>query len=179
MNIYMNRIITPVYDWNKKGIELSSFLQNKKYTYQLENARVFYVVKPNSENVIKIGVSGENSGVGIKRFLEYQLLYGDGRNTDNICLGMKVFYVGKTKYNPFVESKNSLIHKLELHMIRTFKKLNITARGRERTTATLKKVKEIFNEYIGTADIETDIRKSRRATAGTNKKYDGFVLSYF
>tara|TARA_R100000655_G_scaffold105699_1_gene154184 strand:- start:126 stop:647 length:522 start_codon:yes stop_codon:yes gene_type:complete len=172
----MNRQITSVYDWNKKGIELSTFLKNKKYTDQLKNARVFYVVKPNSENVIKIGVSGENTGDGIKRFLEYQLLYGDGARTNNICLGMKVFYVGKTMYNPFVESKNSLIHKLELHMIRSFKKLKIVARGRERTIATLKKVKEIFDEYIGSGDIETNIRKSRRATAGVNKMYDAFVF---
>lgn len=172
----MNRQITHVYNWNKKGIELSTFLKNKKYTNQLINARVFYVVKPNSENVIKIGVSGENTGDGIKRFQEYQLLYGDGASTENICLGMKVFYVGKTMYNPLVESKNSLIHKLELHMIRSFKKLKITARGRERTIATLKKVKEIFDEYIGSGDIETNVRKSRRATAGVNKMYDAFVF---
>ena len=168
------RTITTIYDWNLRGMSLTRFLKKEKYLKQMENSRVFYVVKPNSEDVIKIGVSGENDGRGWARFMEYRLYYGDSTK-GNPCLGMKVHYVGKTKYNPLVENKNSLIHKLELHVIREFKKRDIIARGRERTYAKLDEVKDIVFEYLQDdkpVDVETDVRKSTRSTAGKNPKYD-------
>jgi len=176
----VGRNIITVYPWNKKGISLTTFLQTPKYINLMKNSRVFYVVKPNSEDVIKIGVSGESDGRGWARFAEYRLYYGDTVK-DNPCLGMKVYFVGKTRYNPLVESKNSLIHKLELHVIRQFKKRNIIARGRERTNAKLEDVKDIVLEYIKEfkeGDVETEIRKSRRSNAGKNRTYDDFLLSF-
>jgi len=163
---------TPKYfKWRKRGIEIDDFLNDEKYAKQremLKNARVFYVIRPNSEKVFKIGISGMHDGNGIGRLREYQLYYG---NSDGKCSGAKIHFLGRTKYDPDVAQKNSEIYKRELFVKRYLKQQNVLERGRERTSASIDAIEGIMNLYDDGPDLKTDKRRSTRTTRGIINTY--------
>jgi len=158
-----------VYD-NAQGMELNTFLNDPKYTDQLINSRVFYIVKPRSEDILKFGISGNNDGKGVGRLQQYRLTYGT-HDPSNDCLGVKVYFVGRTNYNWLVEANNSEIAKRELYVKRYIKRNNLIARGRERTTANLSHLKDIMFSFRG-EDLPTEQRVSIRETKGRTKRFD-------
>jgi len=163
---------TPKYfKWRKRGIEIDDFLNDDKYAKQremLKNARVFYVIRPNSEKVFKIGISGMHDGNGIGRLREYQLYYG---NNDGKCSGAKIHFLGRTNYDPDVAQKNSEIYKRELFVKRYLKKINVLDRGRERTSASIDAIEGIMDQYDNGPDLKTDKRRSMRTTLGKINTY--------
>lgn len=152
-----------------RGKDLNTLLNDPKFVKKLENTRAFYIIKPKSEDILKFGISGNNDGGGIGRLQQYRLTYGISDST-NDCLGVKLMFLGVTKYNSDVEAKNSEVHKREQHVIKYIKENNLIARGRERTVANYRNLVEIVKSYK-TKDEPTKIRKSQRETKGQTGKY--------
>ena len=159
------------FKWRKRGVDLDDFFYNPRYADQrdlLKKARVFYVIRPNSERVFKIGVAGMNDGNGIGRLREYQLYYG---NSDGKCSGAKIHFLGRTGYDPDVSEKNTEMHKREIFVKRYLKEQGVLARGSERTSASINAIEGIMDQYDNGPDVKTDKRRSVRTTRG---KIDAF-----
>lgn len=160
-----------------RGMKLEEFIS--KYSNDLKNSRVFYIIRPNADkNIYKIGISGNNDGKGIGRFHQYLLYYGKHQDF-NSCAGVKVFYVKKTNYNKNVEERNSYIHKLEVFVKRQLKKYEYVARGNEWTKAPLDKIEEIVRSFRGEDKI-TLKRQSKRVALkeGSMVLRDGRVIKW-
>ena len=73
---------------------------NKKKIY---NMRLFYVLKPNAEDVVKFGIAGTRGEAGAWGRL-HQYINEYGYTTDlNRCTGIQLLYLAGNKYNPNVE----------------------------------------------------------------------------
>lgn len=148
-----------IYD-SDRGMELNTFIKSKKYSDQLIRTRMFYIIKANREDILKFGIAGNSEGNSISRFMGYRNAYGTS-DKSNDCVGVKVHFVGVTEYNPNVETKNSEIFKLEKYVKRFIRENEKIARGSERTTLSLSRLKELVYTYR-TKDKPTTRRISER-----------------
>ena len=83
---------------------------NKKKIY---NMRLFYVLKPNAEDVVKFGIAGTRGEAGGWGRL-HQYINEYGYTTDlNRCTGIQLLYLAGNKYNSNVEITNSDVFKKE------------------------------------------------------------------
>lgn len=167
--------VIQLYDYNKhKGepIDLHEFLNLKGTKENLKDKRCLYVVKPNSDPMLKFGIAGLDGGTSAYgRLLQYVNLYGK-QSELNQCAGVQLLYLVGTKYNKNVETKNSWVFKKEKYIIDHFKFERIrdenglyVGRGRERVLAeNLKKLIRVINDTSNKTfdDVETERRKSER-----------------
>jgi len=154
-----------VFKIGNQGSNLQEFI--KKNKTQLQGTRLFYIIKPKSENVYKIGIGR------LSRLESYQLIYGTAQ-PNNDCIGVRIFYLVTTDYNSDVEWKNSFIGKLEKYVKDILKDQGLVDRGRERTTASLSQLKKIVGSFRG-EDYVTEKRVSIRESKGKTTRFDKYV----
>ena len=101
------------------GMRLQDFLNDPKMVEKIKNKRIFYIVEPRLEQgkYLKFGIAGVNTGRGIARLKEYDIVYGHF-DTGNKCTGVTLWAVYPFEYNRLVEPKNSKVAKLELKLKR-------------------------------------------------------------
>ena len=152
------------------SIELGPWLdqfENKKAIY---NYRLFYVLKPNAESVVKFGIAGTEGSSGAYGRL-HQYINTFGYATDlNRCLGIQMLYLAGNKYNKKVELTNSDVYKKELACKQYFRSpeinAHLTGRGYERIN--LERISELFkiiddpsNKTFGDVETERRIQQQR------------------
>ena len=150
---------------NTSTVELAPWLEvaaNKKRMYDM---RLFYVIKPVADNIVKFGVAGltgKTSAWG--RLHSYVNSYGH-REELNQCSGVDLLYLAGTKYNENVQTVDSQVWKKEAACKRYFRDEAIRGRGFERIEqsrldALFKIVDDKSNKLF--EDIETERRTSER-----------------
>ena len=156
-------------DSNTNSVELGPWLDNFDNKKKIYDMRLFYVLKPNSEDVVKFGIAGTKGGTGAwGRLHQYINEYGYSSDL-NRCTGIQMLYLAGNKYNKNVEITNSDIYKKELMCKKYFRSPEVDAhligRGFERIN--LDRIKELFdiiddpsNKDFG--DVETERRTSQR-----------------
>ena len=164
------------------SVELGPWIDNFDNQKKLNDMRLFYVLKPNAENVVKFGVAGTNGGTGaFGRLRQYIHSYGYSDDL-NRCRGVQLMYLAGNKYNPRVELVKSDVFKKELAAKRYFRapevKAHLIGRGFERFD--LDRLQELFdiiddqsNKDFG--DVETERRVSERL-AQQNLTADDYVV---
>ncbi len=152
------------------SIELGPWLDDPKNKESIWDMRLFYVLKPNSEDVVKFGIAGTKGESGAWGRL-HQYINEYGYTSDlNRCMGIQMLYLAGNKYNKNVEITNSDIYKKELACKQYFRSPEVDAhllgRGFERIN--LDRIAELFdiiddpsNKSFG--DVETQRRQSQRA----------------
>ena len=152
---------------------------NKKKIY---NMRLFYVLKPNAEDVVKFGIAGTRGEAGGWGRL-HQYINEYGYTTDlNRCTGIQLLYLAGNKYSPTVELTNSDVFKKERACKQYFRapevKAHLIGRGFERIN--LDRIQELFdiiddpsNKDFG--DVETERRVSERLSQ-QNLTADDFIV---
>lgn len=151
---------------------LHEFLEIPKIKERLShNCRAFYIVEAlmDKGQVIKFGVAGISGGRAFSRLRDYDIMYGR-KAKQNDCKGVIVHYVGVTEYNSQVETKNSLVWKLEHHFKTT--RGSVTVRGSERVPKS--HLKDML-EYISNSqfrDVATPQRVGMRQTTQTKRTKD-------
>jgi hypothetical protein len=149
-------------EWTPEGVPLEDFIrENEK---ELSKTRIFYIVQANSDKnkVTKIGIAGTKSGRSRGRLDEYIQFHGYNNNR-NPAQGVKIIACYGTAYNPKVKSSDSFVYKLE-QKVKAKIKDNAEAlkRGKERTTYTLRHLKQFLVDKDIIKEEETDTRKSPR-----------------
>ena len=164
------------------SVELGPWIDNFDNQKKMNDMRLFYVIKPNAENVVKFGVAGTNGGTGaFGRLRQYIHSYGYSDDL-NRCRGVQLMYLAGNKYNPKVELVKSDVFKKELAAKRYFRapevKAHLIGRGFERFD--LDRLQELFdiiddqsNKDFG--DVETERRVSERL-AQQNLTADDYVV---
>ena len=164
------------------SVELGPWIDNFDNQKKMNDMRLFYVIKPNAENVVKFGVAGTNGGTGaFGRLRQYIHSYGYSDDL-NRCRGVQLLYLAGNKYNPRVELVKSDVFKKELAAKRYFRapeiKAHLIGRGFERFD--LDRLQELFdiiddqsNKDFG--DVETERRVSERL-AQQNLTADDFIV---
>ena len=140
---------------------------NKKKIYGM---RLFYVVKPNAETVVKFGIAGTRSGKSEAwaRLSQYGHYYGESSDL-NPCVGVQLLFLAGNKYNSRVPLVKSDVYKKELACKQYFRSAEVNAhligRGFERLN--LDRIAELFsiiddrsNKTFG--DVEVERRTSQR-----------------
>jgi len=172
----MSNKLTVIYDYrvgnrgrtrSKKDttIELGPWLDIQSNKDLLYNKRCFYILKPNSENIIKFGIAGlDGRGGAWGRLHQYINEYGFSEDL-NPCAGIKMLYLAGTVYNPNVQTVNSAIYRKELACKQHFRDTAIKGRGFERIF--LEKIDELFKIVDDKSnksfqDIEQERRTSDR-----------------
>ena len=152
---------------------------NKKKIY---NMRLFYVLKPNAEDVVKFGIAGTRGEAGAWGRL-HQYINEYGYTTDlNRCTGIQLLYLAGNKYNPDVEITKSDVFKKERACKMYFRapevKAHLIGRGFERIN--LDRIQELFdiiddpsNKDFG--DVETERRVSERLSQ-QNLTADDYIV---
>lgn len=156
-------------DANTNSVELGPWLDEQANKKKIWNMRLFYVLKPNSESVVKFGIAGTKGDSGAwGRLHQYINEYGYSSDL-NRCTGIQMLYLAGNMYNKDVEIVNSDVYKKELAAKKYFRSPEVDAhllgRGFERIN--LDRVSELFeiiddpsNKDFG--DIETQRRTSQR-----------------
>ena len=152
------------------SVELGPWLDNPANKEKIWNMRLFYILKPNAETVIKFGIAGTKGESGAwGRLHQYINEYGYSSDL-NRCTGIQMLYLAGNKYNKDVEITNSEIYKKELACKQYFRSPEVDAhlpgRGFERIN--LDRIKELFDIIDDPSnksfqDIETVRRQSQRA----------------
>jgi len=168
--------MTVLYDYraNIKGrtrskkdttLELGPWLDIEINKRKLYNTRCFYIVKPNSENIVKFGIGGlEGRASAWGRLHQYINEYGYSEDL-NPCAGIKLLYLAATIYNPNVETTSSAVYRKELACKQYFRDTAIKGRGFERIF--LERIDELFKIVDDKSnksfeDIELERRQSER-----------------
>lgn len=164
------------------SVELGPWLDNFDNKAKLNNMRLFYVIKPNAENVVKFGVAGTTGGTsGFGRLRQYIHSYGYSEDL-NRCRGVQLMYLAGNKYNPTVDLVKSDVWKKERACKQYFRapevKAHLIGRGFERFD--LDRLQELFdiiddpsNKDFG--DEETERRVSERL-AQQNLTTDDYIV---
>ena len=144
--------------------------------------RLFYVLKPNAEDVVKFGIAGTRGEAGAWGRL-HQYINEYGYTTDlNRCTGIQLLYLAGNKYNPDVEITKSDVFKKERACKMYFRapevKAHLIGRGFERIN--LDRIQELFdiiddpsNKDFG--DVETERRVSERLSQ-QNLTADDYIV---
>lgn len=146
-------------------VELGPWLDLAANYKRIYDMRLFYVIKPAADNIVKFGVAGltgKSSGWG--RLHQYINEYGF-RDELNICSGVDLLYLAGTKYNKDVETVNTRVWQKEAACKRYFRDEALRGRGFERIEqhrldALFKIVDDKSNKLF--EDIETERRTSER-----------------
>jgi len=137
--------ITTLFPYTPNGMDLDLFLHI--YGNSLKNKRVLYIVKPNLDpDIYKIGVAGINGGDPNQRLRSYLHYYGK-ESRHNPKSGVKIYYLGFTKYNSYVLPTKSNIYRKEKFIKDNFKA--VPGRGDERFRVPLIK---LINAIEGPSD---------------------------
>ena len=156
-------------DSNTNSVELGPWLDVFANKEKIHDMRLFYVLKPNSEDVVKFGIAGTKGGTGAWGRL-HSYINDHGYSSDlNRCTGIQMLYLAGNKYSKTVEITNSDVYKKELMCKKYFRSPEVDAhilgRGFERIN--LDRIKELFdiiddpsNKNFG--DVETERRTSQR-----------------
>ena len=84
------------------SIELGPWLDDFDNKKKIYNMRLFYVLLPNSESVVKFGVAGTQGEAGAWGRL-HQYINEYGYTSDlNACTGIQLLYLAGNQYNPNV-----------------------------------------------------------------------------
>jgi hypothetical protein len=133
---------------------------------------VLYVIQANLDlgKITKFGIAGMDSGNPFSRLNEYVLMYGP-LDPKNECQGVKVFFIGVTRYNRLVEARNSQVHKIEKKLKDEVKSVREhIGRGLERTTrkpaAIIKRIKQLTKE-TGLEDEESNLQNRELVSGNT------------
>jgi hypothetical protein len=150
---------------SSRTVELGPWLDSEANKRNLYDMRLFYVLKPVADDVVKFGIAGltgKSSSWG--RLHQYINEYGY-RSDLNQCAGIDLLYLAGTRYNPNVETTNTQVYKKELACKQYFRDSAIKGRGferilQERLDELFKIVDDKSNKSF--EDIETDRRTSER-----------------
>jgi hypothetical protein len=160
-------------DMPEGGMDLKKALTI--YKNVLRESRVLYVIQPNLDlgKITKFGIAGMDSGNPFSRLEEYVLMYGPV-DPKNHCQGVKVFFIGVTKYNRLVEAKNSQVFKIEKKLKQELKSQHENiGRGLERTTKkpelVIKRIKELTKQ-TGLQDEESNLYDPDLVSSRTRKE---------
>ena len=164
------------------SVELGPWLDDFANKKKIYNLRLFYVLKPNAEEVVKFGIAGTRGEAGAwGRLHQYINEYGYSSDL-NRCTGVQMLYLAGNKYNPNVEITNSDVFKKERACKQYFRapevKAHLIGRGFERIN--LDRIQELFdiiddpsNKDFG--DTETERRISERL-AQQNLTADDYIV---
>ena len=154
---------------NTNSVELGPWLDDPANKEKIWNMRLFYILKPNAESVVKFGIAGTAGESGAYGRL-HQYINEYGYSSDlNRCTGIQMLYLAGNKYSKDVEITNSAIYKKELACKQYFRSPEIDAhlpgRGYERIN--LDRISELFDIIDDTSnksfvDVETQRRTSQR-----------------
>ena len=158
--------------------ELGPWIDTFANKEKINDFRLFYVPKPNSEDVVKFGIAGTKGGGGAwGRLHQYINEYGYSSDL-NRCTGIQMLYLAGNKYNKDVEITNSAVYKKELACKKYFRSPEVDAhligRGFERIN--LDKIGELFRIIEDPSnksfeDTETERRtKSQRGQQALNEE---------
>ena len=160
-------------------IELDTFLRNENNKKDMYDMRLFYVVMPISDKIVKFGIAGAKDGKsgGFGRLAQYVHQYGVATDL-NPCTGVKLLYLAGTPYKKTVELVNSGVYIKELQIKRYFRADAIEGRGYERVRP--EQVEELFKLIDDKSnkswdDIETDRRTSERIQQSEILKTDEII----
>lgn len=166
-----NNQLTVLFDYRHEGrtpAHLEDWLRDNRS--KLNDMRLFYVIKANMQSEItKFGIAGLDGGTsGYGRLHQYVIMYGEN-SSNNKCTGVKLFYLAGTKYNPLVQTSNSLVFKKELFLKRELKNLSQTdsLRGTERTTMPVSNLIRLIDRSSNktSSEQEQELRRSQRIKA--------------
>ena len=164
------------------SVELGPWLDDFANKKKIYNLRLFYVLKPNAEEVVKFGIAGTRGDAGAwGRLHSYINEYGYSSDL-NRCTGVQMLYLAGNKYNPTVEVTNSDVFRKERACKQYFRAPEVNAhligRGFERIN--LDRIQELFdiiddpsNKDFG--DTETERRISERL-AQQNLTTDDYIV---
>jgi len=167
----MDNKLTILYDYRHEGraaAPLETWLRDNRG--RINDMRLFYVIKANMQpEITKFGIAGLDGGTsGYGRLHQYVIMYGQN-NPRNKCTGVKLYYLAGTKYNPLVQTVNSLVFKKELFLKRELKDLAQTdsLRGTERTTMSVSNLIRLIDRSSNktSSEQEQELRKSQRIKA--------------
>lgn len=159
-----------VFDYRKNRkaistIELAPYLDLQSTKKKLYDMRLFYVVKPTGDDLIKFGIAGLTGKASAWGRL-HQYINEYGYRTDlNKCAGIDLLYLAGTRYNPNVETVNTLVYKKELACKMYFRGDAVKGRGYERILQErLDELFKIIDDKSNKSfqDIETNRRTSER-----------------
>jgi len=129
------------------SIDLSNWLDEMKNKEDIYHYRLFYVLKPNSEDVVKFGIAGTRGfGGAWGRLHQYVNEYG--HSTDlNTCTGVQMLYLAGNKFSESVPIERSDVYKKEYFCKQHFRSPEVNAhligRGFERIN--LDRIEELFD----------------------------------
>ena len=164
------------------SVELGPWLDNFDNKKKIYNMRLFYVLLPNSESVVKFGIAGTQGEAGAWGRL-HQYINEYGYTSDlNACTGIQLLYLAGNQYNPTVKLTDSEVFQKERACKQYFRQPEVNAhilgRGFERFK--LERIQELFdiiddpsNKDFG--DVETERRVSERLSQ-QNLTADDYVV---
>ena len=95
------------------SVELGPWLDNFDNKKKIYNMRLFYVLLPNSESVVKFGIAGTQGEAGAWGRL-HQYINEYGYTSDlNACTGIQLLYLAGNQYNPTVKLTDSEVFQKE------------------------------------------------------------------
>lgn len=146
-------------------VELGPWLNLETNKRRLYNTRIFYIIKPNIDDVVKYGIGGlEGKSGAWGRLHQYILEYGYATEL-NPCTGVRLLYLAATVYNPTVLTVNTSVYRKELACKQFFRDTAIEGRGFERILQ--ERLDELFKIVDSKSnksweDIEVERRTSER-----------------
>jgi len=164
------------------SVELGPWLDDFDNKKKIYNMRLFYVVLPNSESVVKFGIAGTMGEAGAWGRL-HQYINEYGYTSDlNACTGIQLLYLAGNQYRSNVQLTDSDVFKKERACKQYFRapevKAHLIGRGFERIN--LDRIQELFdiiddpsNKDFG--DVETERRVSERLSQ-QNLTADDYVV---
>ena len=164
------------------SVELGPWLDDFDNKKKIYNMRLFYVLLPNSESVVKFGIAGtQGEAGGWGRLHQYINEYGYTSDL-NACTGIQMLYLAGNQYKSTVALTDSDVFKKERACKQYFRapevKAHLIGRGFERIN--LDRIQELFdiiddpsNKDFG--DVETERRVSERLSQ-QNLTADDYVV---
>jgi len=164
------------------SVELGPWLDDFDNKKKIYNMRLFYVLLPNSESVVKFGIAGTQGEAGAwGRLHQYINEYGY-TSVLNACTGIQLLYLAGNQYNPRVQLTDSEVFQKERACKQYFRQPEVNAhilgRGYERFK--LERIQELFdiiddpsNKDFG--DVETERRVSERLSQ-QNLTADDYIV---
>jgi len=146
-------------------VELGPWLNLETNKRRLYNTRIFYIIKPNIDDVVKYGIGGlEGKSGAWGRLHSYINEYGYATEL-NPCTGVRLLYLAATVYNPTVLTVNTAVYRKELACKQFFRDTAIEGRGFERILQ--ERLDELFKIVDSKSnksweDIEVERRTSER-----------------
>ena len=149
----------------KKSVELGPWLDEESNKRRIYDKRIFYIIKPNQDSVVKFGIGGLDGKAGAwGRLHQYINEYGHESEL-NVCSGVRLLYLAATVYNPNVETINTAVFRKEKAAKDFFRSDAIEGRGFERILQ--ERLDELFTIVDSKSnksweDVETERRTSER-----------------